>query len=121
MSRASRVCPTIGCSEIVSGSARYCERCTAERGAAYNRKRKPIKYSYGKEWRKVRADHLRLEPLCVDCGRLATEVDHIIAIERGGSNDHSNLASRCKRCHSRKTASIDGGFGNPIKGLAKGG
>lgn len=55
-------------------------------------------------------------PLCAAClaiGRIttATEVDHIMPLAKGGSNDLTNLQSLCKRCHSRKTATEDGGFG----------
>lgn len=43
----------------------------------------------------------------------ATEVDHVTAIEAGGSNDTENLRSLCKPCHSRKTVATDGGLGQP--------
>lgn len=55
-----------------------------------------------------------MQPKCVSCGQAATEVDHIVPIDRGGSNSHSNLQSMCKSCHARKTAKFDGGFGNPV-------
>lgn len=32
------------------------------------------------------------------------EVDHIIPLYKGGSNDLSNLVSLCRECHSKKTA-----------------
>jgi 5-methylcytosine-specific restriction protein A len=44
---------------------------------------------------------------------MATEVDHIVPVARGGALlDWDNLQSMCHGCHSRKTASEDGGFGN---------
>lgn len=60
-------------------------------------------------WKKVRAEHLQLEPLCRKCrliGRLveAKIVDHIVTIESGGAElDHSNLQSLCTSCHNAKT------------------
>lgn len=115
MKRAGRVCPVIGCFEIVSSISRYCENCSAEKQKASNRKRSSkSRERYGKEWQRTRADYLMMQPNCVDCGRLAAEVDHIVPIDQGGSDDHTNLASRCKSCHSRKTARFDGGFGNPV-------
>lgn len=116
MSRAAHVCPSPGCSEIVISSQRYCERCSQERARSDNKKRgKENRKIYDRNWRKIREEHLRLYPFCVDCGKLANEVDHDIPIKQGGSNEHSNLESRCKSCHSRKTALFDGGFGNARK------
>lgn len=47
--------------------------------------------------------------LCLICQRLglltvAVEVDHIIALVNGGSDDDSNKQSLCKACHQLKTA-----------------
>lgn len=60
-------------------------------------------------WQRVRALKLRECPLCEYCPprrrKTATEVDHFIAIEDGGSPfDMANLRSACKPCHSQKTA-----------------
>jgi len=49
-----------------------------------------------------------MEPLCRHCkreGRItaAVDVDHIVARRDGGSDDHDNLQSLCKRHHSIKT------------------
>ena len=66
---------------------------------------------YGYEWRKIRARVLAERPMCAThCGRAATEVDHVIPLKRGGTNDRSNLVPLCKRCHSRKTA-LENGLG----------
>jgi 5-methylcytosine-specific restriction protein A len=70
-------------------------------------------------WRKVRAEHLRREPLCQEClkkgiTRLAQMVDHILPINRedafdtrnekwGEPYDHNNLQSLCHKCHAIKT------------------
>lgn len=44
--------------------------------------------------------------LCKKCGNLlpATyEIDHVVRLDRGGSNDVSNLESLCPSCHRHKT------------------
>lgn len=61
---------------------------------------------YGRRWRKARAAFLAEHPFCVDCGRLADEVDHVTP-HRGDralfwSSD--NWQSLCETCHGRKTA-----------------
>lgn len=80
-------------------------------------RRSPSARGYGHSWRKLRASVLVCEPLCRECSRqglcvAAAHVDHIVALERGGTNDRSNLMPLCHPCHSRKTAMVDGGFGN---------
>lgn len=57
----------------------------------------------------IRARVLSLEPRCALClavGRLraATEVDHIVPLERGGSDNDHNLQGLCHECHVEKTA-----------------
>jgi 5-methylcytosine-specific restriction enzyme A len=62
-----------------------------------------------REWKRVRAEHLTREPLCVLClaaGRKTPghHVDHITPISQGGEwFDSSNLQSLCHECHSLKT------------------
>lgn len=43
------------------------------------------------------------------CGERATDVDHVLARARGGTNDWVNLEALCHGCHSRKTNRVDGG------------
>lgn len=58
----------------------------------------------------MRAVKLRHNPLCEECLRhgritLATLVDHIVPIKKGGAClDMDNLQSMCDSCHNRKTA-----------------
>lgn len=87
-----------------------------QRGSAHAR-------GYGKDWDRLRervlADVSRVTfplggPLCVKCRSEANEVDHIRPF-RGRYDplrtEPANLQPLCKPCHSRKTATEDGGFG----------
>jgi 5-methylcytosine-specific restriction endonuclease McrA len=47
-------------------------------------------------------DHHR----CVDCGRRATQVDHVIPVVMGGNDEIDNLRSQCERCHRRRHADL---------------
>lgn len=74
------------------------------------------KRGYGRKWRLIRAAFLKAHPLC-ECGKPATEVDHKLALRKGGSNAWSNLQPMCKPCHSRKTVEVDGALGRAEKSL----
>ena len=57
----------------------------------------------------IRLERLRQEALCRHClakdiVRLATEVDHIIPLYRGGEDVDGNVQSLCEACHEAKTA-----------------
>lgn len=81
----------------------------------------PAKTLYGPAWRKARAAFLRKHPLCKHCeahGRVtaASVVDHLVP-HRGDPVifwDSARWVPLCKRHHDQKTASQDGGFGNPV-------
>jgi 5-methylcytosine-specific restriction protein A len=69
---------------------------------------------YGSKWQKARDGWLKRYPNCVDCGEPATEVDHEIP-HKGDMKlfwDRTNWRSRCKKHHSRKTATRDSAFAN---------
>lgn len=81
---------------------------------------------YGSEWRKLRLEVLARHPVC-HCGlfrycdpdgsirvyrspdydpeviEVATLVDHVKPLSRGGCNSLGNLQSLCSKCHSLKT------------------
>ncbi|MBB4126231.1 5-methylcytosine-specific restriction protein A [Xanthomonas translucens] len=68
-------------------------------------------------WRRIRAAHLAVEPLCRLCAArglvvAATDVDHVDGDD--SNNDPGNLQSLCHPCHSRKTARENGGFGRSL-------
>jgi 5-methylcytosine-specific restriction protein A len=56
-----------------------------------------------KRWQLLRRSVLFNHPLC-ECGAIATDVDHIVPIDKGGAAYHrANLQPLCARCHGRKT------------------
>jgi 5-methylcytosine-specific restriction protein A len=73
---------------------------------------------YGRRWQKLRLMVLAERPVCEahGCGQLATDVDHIIAKAKGGTDDRDNLRSLCHSCHSRKTGREDRGAGRIATG-----
>jgi len=62
----------------------------------------------GRSWQETRARILRDSPYCAECARagrvrLADEVDHILPIADGGSDEPGNLQPLCAPCHREKT------------------
>lgn len=59
-------------------------------------------------WRKTRGVVFRtMGDVCVKCGDKATEVDHIIELANGGTDDLENLQPLCTNCHKAKTAAFN--------------
>jgi 5-methylcytosine-specific restriction protein A len=119
--RASRVCPIPGCAELISGSERYCPEHTRQQQRSVDSRRpSSARRGYDAEWQRIRSEHLRDHPCCVQCAaqgvqRFGRHVDHIVSKRNGGTNDPTNLQTLCDSHHSRKTATYDGGFGNARK------
>lgn len=110
-----RPCTAPRCPELVPVGGR-CPAHPTPRGPTPTPRPSSTGQGYGAPWRRLRALVLAAEPLCVDPfgvheGRptIATDVDHIVARSRGGSDDRDNLQSLCHACHSRKTNAEDGG------------
>ena len=61
-------------------------------------------------WRKFRKQYLDKNPLCVECDNsgvvtVATVVDHIVQIIKGGESlSESNVQSLCEHHHNSKSA-----------------
>lgn len=66
----------------------------------------------GRPWRRKRAQVLKRDGYLCQCdeckaeGRLllADEVDHVVPLAQGGTDDENNLRAINRRCHQRKTA-----------------
>ena len=62
----------------------------------------------GRPWRRLKAKiHLRDLYTCQCCGlvTMELELDHIVNVAQGGTDDESNLQSLCSPCHLKKTIS----------------
>nr|DAG47847.1 MAG TPA: HNH endonuclease [Bacteriophage sp.] len=126
-----RLCAWPGCRKPVEWGSRFCkgheksgkdrdERAEKERE---DRRRKlqgnASERGYGSRWRKAAKTFLSQHPTCAECARqgkftMATCVDHIVP-HKGDRDlfwDKKNWQPLCQSCHSIKTASEDGGFGN---------
>lgn len=63
----------------------------------------------GRKLQEIRQAYFRMYPLCERCyakgiTRLATELDHTIALTNGGEDVPSNRQGLCDECHAIKTA-----------------
>lgn len=66
-------------------------------------------YYQSKEWKQLRKYKMTINPLCEDCeeqGKITEghTVDHVKPRKQGGTDELSNLRTRCKRCNAIKTA-----------------
>jgi len=94
--------------------ARFCDdHARAEQQRVDAGRASVAERGYAGDWPRIRARVLIEEPLCRRCGEDSRHVDHIVPKSQGGTDDRANLQALCSRCHSKKTASEDGGFGNP--------
>jgi 5-methylcytosine-specific restriction enzyme A len=59
------------------------------------------KRGYGWEWAKLAKQVLEEEPRCAYCGAPSKIAHHIVAKDRGGSDERGNLTGVCARCHNR--------------------
>ncbi|MFU8927546.1 HNH endonuclease [Acinetobacter puyangensis] len=81
-------------------------------------KPRPVKTNWGsgrggRPWRRLKDKiHLRDNYTCLECGVVtrALELDHIVNIAQGGTDDESNLQSLCVECHKKKTQNESRGF-----------
>ncbi len=118
--RAPRPCAHPGCMDWVTKGS-YCDRHYAEwqerrrqmRDEARKkyladcdaRRQNASRRGYNSAWNKARRSYLIKHPICVECGKPATEVDHIIPHKGDYSLfwNAENWQSLRHECHSRKT------------------
>jgi len=84
------------------------QRRLEEMAPCHQRQRTKVKRPRGRAAVAQRERKLAAEPDCRDCAErgfqtLAEEVDHIVRLEDGGTNDDENLRSLCKPCHKFRT------------------
>lgn len=122
-------CAAPACGALVRG-VRYCPKhehlikvVTRQHD---ERRESSTQRGYSYKWQQARKGFLAKHQLCVACladGLVvaSTDVDHIIPHK--GDKDlfwtRSNWQALCHPCHSRKTATEDGGWGNTIKNEAE--
>ena len=116
--KPKKLCAVPGCPNIINVGETYCaEHLKLKRKFGDRRRGSASSRGYDRNWQRLRKLVLHSEPLCRECKRPgrhtpATEVDHIVPLAAGGTNDFENLQPLCHECHSRKTATENGGFGN---------
>jgi 5-methylcytosine-specific restriction protein A len=109
--RLKRPCAEPGCPAI--GTQSRCAVHHREERQRYASRRAP-QQRLGPGWYRLRYAVLQRDPICVICRTVpSSEADHKIPRRQGGLDTLENLQGACKPCHSRKTASRDGGWGNP--------
>ena len=93
-----------GTSKAQLRAARY--RATPKGVAAHRRRaHRRRKRSTNPEAYIARLDQmLRNDEPCNHCGLTAEQIDHILPLALGGTDDRDNLQALCKPCHKIKTA-----------------
>ena len=118
--RPPKPCVISGCPALVEIGTSFCpEHKYLAQKATDKRRGSSAQRGYGNRWRRYRLGYLARNPLCVECRKqkrveAATVVDHIRP-HKGNMKlfwDMKNHQGLCASCHSRKTATEDGGFGH---------
>lgn len=80
-----------------------CLLCTVDMGVLFMGLNDYVR-TRGRRWMRLREVVLIEEPVCRICKRKpATQVDHITAISKGGTDERDNLQGICEHCHEDKT------------------
>ncbi len=111
-SRPRSACAVPGCPRLAVQRGRC---ATHQPVRAPDTRPSPSARGYDRAWQRIRECVLQRDATCVECGAPATDVDHILPLRSGGSNDLSNLQGLCHACHARKTSRQDGGWGMGVK------
>jgi 5-methylcytosine-specific restriction protein A len=117
-SKPKRLCNYPGCNKLTEKG--YCNEHRIKVNKINDSKRKlSYQRGYTSKWSKESKYFLAMNPWCAECLKkgiytAATETDHIIP-HKGNLKlfwDRNNWQPLCHSCHSKKTATEDGGFGN---------
>ena len=105
--RAPVACRRHGCRGLVRSGV--CSVCGPQRQQGRDdyddRRGNSSSRGYDAKWRRLREQVLCAQPLCVVCGAVAVDVDHIVPIRQGGAVlAVDNLQPLCRKCHARKHA-----------------
>ncbi|BBY58448.1 HNH endonuclease [Mycolicibacterium sarraceniae] len=106
MGRARKQCGVGGCTTLVTPPTR---RCPEHSGWKTSPRTASAGRTGNRAWRDKRAatllrDGARCQLHGPRCTVYATEVDHIVPVHLGGTDDDTNLTSACHNCHVDKTA-----------------
>ncbi len=112
-SKPLRACMVPGCPEKAIVGSRCTRHALQERQEYEEDRPSAAQRGYDLHWRRVRAAYIKAHPICCvpGCNQEATDVDHVIPLSEGGTNEWSNLQGFCHRHHSSKTAKQDGRWG----------
>lgn len=101
----ARPCSHPGCKALVrDGSG----RCEAHPRKAWAKRPDAAKRITGRRLQALRAELFERDPLCAECRRrgdikLATQRDHILSLEEGGTDSENNTQGLCDECHEGKS------------------
>ena len=133
--RPKKPCRNPMCSGLTINPNGYCDNCQTkvkQREKAvrqeYNTRRDPqtAKWTNSARYKRARLHFMSHNPFCKHCSTSTRPVvsiilDHIIPHKGDASLfwDVSNWQMLCKKCHDKKTAREDGGFGNRVANREK--
>ncbi|MEL7937664.1 HNH endonuclease [Pseudomonas delhiensis] len=106
--RPQRPCRASGCGALHRNANGYCD---AHAECARSWATRKGSGRGGRPWRRLRVQILARDKYlcrCEECTRLgrlreADEVDHVVPLSRGGTDDPSNLRAINRDCHKAKT------------------
>ncbi|MGW2579883.1 HNH endonuclease [Streptomyces virginiae] len=106
MPRALQICFRSGCPKVAiksGGCPEHAPKVVDSRQPWANRSKRNQSRSPG--WNRLRLSILRRDShRCYLCGNpKANEVDHIVPVSAGGTDNPLNLAACCSTCHRAKT------------------
>jgi 5-methylcytosine-specific restriction protein A len=103
--RPFKPCGARGCQALTRDPS---GRCPAHPKEAWTKRPEAPKRITGRRLQAMRAELFERAPRCAECERrgrltLATERDHIVPVNEGGTDDPSNIQGLCGPCHETKS------------------